>query len=340
MRNYSEARVGRIYSPQLAVNAAVRRTQDSVDVQRDLHTLLVSHLRVSPTFESASASSDGRYLYFTVARVAGLPGGGTVPNETGHATQAYRYDSVEQVVECVSCASSFDAEPQLQAVFAINGMKTASDNGDYVFFDTPAALVPGDVDGEDAPEGLKSERTSEDYSLSSDVYEWRRDGIGGCAHVQGCISLITSGHGGFLNILLGTTGSGSDVFFATKESLLLSDTDTAEDIYDARVDGGFVAPASPVECSGDACSTPFSPPSEVTPSSATFQGAGDIVSAPPQAKPKSASKTKTVCKAKGKKKCKVKPKKKKRVKKKASRAARRAGVNGTRDLRGNGRAGR
>ena len=174
-------------------------------------------------------------------------------------------------------------------------MTIASADGDYVFFDTPAALVPSDVDGEVAPEGLKiqgGEHGSSDYSLSSDVYEWRRDGVDGCAQVQGCLALITSGHGGFLNELLGTTSTGGDVFFATKESLLPSDDDTAEDIYDARIGGGFAEPPRPVECKGDSCSTPFAPPAEVTPSSASFQGAGNLVPevVPATVKKKAASK--------------------------------------------------
>ena len=45
------------------------------------------------------------------------------------------------------------------------------------------------------------------------------------------------------------------------EQLTPSDTDSAGDIYDVRVDGGFPPPPPrPVECEGDACSTPGSAP--------------------------------------------------------------------------------
>lgn len=278
---------------------------------------------------SFATSPDGRYLYFDAGTVAGLPGGGqeleqASASEHGQTTQVYRYDSEEALIQCMSCASSFDPEPRLSALFSEDAAATASADGDYVVFDTPAALVKSDVDGEVAPEGLKAfggEHGSSDYSLSSDVYEWRREGVDGCAHVQGCLALITSGKGGFLNILLGTTSSGNDVFFATKESLAPSDNDTAMDIYNARVDGGFPEQARPVECSGDACSTPFAPPSEVTPSSATFQGAGNLLPPSPQTqgKQKAKAKAKRVCKAKGKKRCKAK------AKKKAARKAERHG---------------
>ena len=74
--------------------------------------------------------------------------------------------------------------------------------------------------------------------MSSDVYEWRKPGIDGCDHVQGCLALITNGRGGFMNIPLGTDASGRDVFFYTNSKLGPNDNDAAGDIYDARIDGG------------------------------------------------------------------------------------------------------
>jgi hypothetical protein len=284
-------------------------------------------LRLTHVFNT---SPDGRYLYFVAATVSGLPAGGQ-QIETPHAdtegqtSQVFRYDSAEELIQCMSCASSFDPEPKLSALFTEGGHnRFASDNGDYVFFDTPAALVAPDVDGEIAPEGLKlygSEHTSPNYSLSSDVYEWRRDGVDDCALLQGCLRLITSGGGGFLNILLGTTSSARDVFFATSESLLPSDNDTASDIYDARIGGGFGKAVGVAPCEGDSCSTPFAPPIDATPSSATFRGVGNkgaVVKA--KAKPK--RKVKRRCKAKGGKRCKTK------AKKRVRRTVKHAGVGG------------
>jgi hypothetical protein len=274
------------------------------------------------------ATPDGRYLYFIAKTVAGLPAGGQELEQPhagrqGQTSQVFRYDDRERVVECMSCASSFDPEPRLSALFTegsgssvlASDKPIASANGDYVFFDTPAALVSGDVDGEIAPEGVKSiggEHGSANYSLSSDVYEWRRDGVDGCLARQGCLALITSGGGGFLNILLGSTASGRDVFFATNESLLPTDKDTAADIYDARVGGGFAQPVQVAPCEGDACSTPFAPPSEITPASASFQGAGNQSGPPAKAKAKTKAKAKAKakprCKARAKRKCRPKAK--------------------------------
>jgi hypothetical protein len=275
-----------------------------------------------------SASPDGRYVYFTAEGVGGLPGGG-LELETPHAGrkgptfQVYRYDLAEDLVQCVSCASAFNQEPRLSALYTQPGgsggvfatvqnlpkSTIASADGNYVFFDTPAALVPSDVDGEIAPEANKfqgGEHPSSSYSLSSDIYEWRRDGVGGCALLQGCLALITTGHGGFINILLGASDSGRDVFFATDESLLARDNDTAGDIYDARIGGGFPEPSEPVQCEGDACSSPPAAPNDATPASFTFQGAGNLLATPLSTPPGPAAtkpKPKVKCRAKAKRRC-------------------------------------
>ena len=264
---------------------------------------------------AARVSGDGRYYYFDSRSVPGVPGGAVVPGEgeefdhgflaAGPTRQAYRYDSVEHTIECVSCASPFSPEPKLLAN-AVSG----SSNGDFVFFQTPAALVPADVDGEVVPEGLSGlglEHPENENSVSGDVYEWRRDGLDGCSHLQGCLALITNGRGGDLNLLLGSAEDGHDVFIYTSSQLVGEDNDTAGDIYDVRIDGGFAEPSRGVECEGDACSTPFSPPTDVTPSTATFRGAGNVAAAQPKGgKPK--AKPKPKCKAKNKKRCKASPK--------------------------------
>ena len=281
-------------------------------------------------------SRDGRYFYFASRVVPGVPGGAVVPGGghefehkligSGLTVQIYRYDSVERVVECVSCASSFAPEPRLGASFsgeAAGGgpagtprLVFASANGEFAFFQTPAALVSADVDGEVIPEGTVGnvEHGEDENSVSGDVYEWRRDGVDGCANLQGCLALITNGRGGYLNELIGTAEEGRDVFIYTSSRLVAQDQDTAGDIYDVRVDGGFPGPAPrPTECEADACSTPLAAPVDSTPASLAFSGAGNVPAAPVS---KPVVKKKTVKK-------KVKAKKKKRkAGKKARRAAR------------------
>ncbi len=289
----------------------------------------------------SQVSPDGRYVYFG-GEVAGVPAGGAPAGKTekleGQNSQAFLYDSAENLVECVSCASPFDPEPAWPAEAALrdseNGHRDTANgtprgmmfsaNGDYAFFDTIAALVPSDVNGEHEFKLEDGEEKENDgYSNSSDVYEWRRVGVGGCTAVQGCISLISSGREGHLVLLLGTTESGGDVFFTSRSQLGPNDDDNSMDIYDARIGGGepLLAPR-PVECEGDACSTPFAAPSDLTPASATFQGAADLGATLPEAKPKPKPKPGE----KAKKKKRAKPKKKgKRAGKKAKKSNDRRG---------------
>jgi hypothetical protein len=248
-------------------------------------------------------SPDGRFFIFTATGVGDMPAGATVKgcgHETDHelvgecpTPQVFRYDSVEHVVECVSCSSSYAEEPKLGSYFGKPGpsggqyeaptgtphLVLASANGDFVFFQTPADLIPSDVDGEVIPEGqggVGLEHASLEESVSSDIYEWRAPGINGCALVQGCLALITNGRGGLENLVLGATPSGSDVFIYTHSQLVIQDNDQAGDIYDVRIDGGEPPPPPPpVDCENSACSTPATPPVDATPGSFTFTGPGN-----------------------------------------------------------------
>ena len=61
---------------------------------------------------------------------------------------------------------------------------------------------------------------------------------------DGAAQLISGTEGGGEAVFLDASASGDDVFFATRERLAPTDTDELVDVYDARVDGGFPAPAS------------------------------------------------------------------------------------------------
>jgi len=316
------------------------------------HELALLGIPLKTEPDVASAFAHPRYTYFACSptqpvceegQVAGLPGGGLfkgqpklenfVPPQV--AGQVYRFDRVEQLVQCISCASSSDPEPGepayldgVQGLPDINGglpeYSAVSGDGDFAFFTTIAALVPQDADLEIPGEGPNEPAggAGEEFinvggraSPSTDVYEWRRDGVDGCARLQGCLALITDGHGGYLNLLLGSAHEGRDVFIYTRSKLSPQDNDTSGDIYDVRVDGGFAGPPPrAVECEGDACSTPPPAPNDATPSSFTFAGAGNLVAplapavAPPgNTKPAPKSK-KCKTRARAKRKCKAKPK--------------------------------
>jgi hypothetical protein len=76
--------------------------------------------------------------------------------------------------------------------------------------------------------------------------------------------------------------SGRNLFFTTADQLLALDGDTQEDVYDARVEGGFPTP-QPVSCEGDGCQgASAAGPSFATAGSAS-QPAGENLPVPVEA---------------------------------------------------------
>jgi hypothetical protein len=127
-----------------------------------------------------------------------------------------------------------------------------SDDG-QVFFSTRAALVPQDVNG------------------VYDVYEY--DGPTGELH------LLSSGRGSEPAMFADASPSGDDVFFATRQALVASDTDGGSlDFYDARAGGGFAEPrAAGPGCAAEACQgAPAPPPSAGPISSSALRGSGNL----------------------------------------------------------------
>jgi hypothetical protein len=163
----------------------------------------------------------------------------TPPYDSGGHSEIFRYDTADASLVCVSCdpdGSSPSSDSQLQAAAVepasdsptteLSHIAGVTEDGKAVFFQTREPLAREDVDG------------------VQDVYEWR----------EGKLSLITSGHSGADNFLYGMTPNGSDVFFATNDTLVPEDRNgSTRKIYDARVNGGFGAAAPQPPCIGDAC---------------------------------------------------------------------------------------
>jgi hypothetical protein len=257
-------------------------------------------------FLTARVSPNGRYLAFMSA--ASPTGYDNVDQKSGkHDEEVYLYDAGAASLSCVSCNPTgarpvgvFDTVESGEGlgllvdrrkVWAESGhehwlagnipgwtaqsINTAlfqsrylSDNG-RLFFNSPDHLVPQASNGKE------------------NVYEYEPAGVGSCESPSGaCVSLISSGSSGKESAFLEATPSGNDVFFLTASQLLPQDTDTAFDVYDARVcttASPCLTPPSPAPpgCSGaDAC-RPASPSQQapVGPSgTATFSGQGNIVS--------------------------------------------------------------
>lgn len=224
-------------------------------------------------------SPDGRHLLFSAIRGGGLLGydQGSCASAIGvGCRELYVYDADTGQLACASCiptgatatVMATDAEwtnaGAANTSFHIN--RAISDDGSRVFFTTGEALVPEDTNGR------------------LDAYEWTAAGTHECpssaadsAFTKGCLSLLSTGEDLADSYFLDASGSGNDVFFATREELVGWDTDGAYDLYDARVGGGFPEPTAPPACSADTCQgNPSEQLALVAPATTVFQGAGNL----------------------------------------------------------------
>lgn len=242
-----------------------------------------------PNRRTSRVTPDGLHLAFTsIEPLTGYDN--TVLRSGQPATEIFVYDAAPGggagVLACVSCNPS-GARPQADKVGDDNDeslnwaagrlpgwpdqfhpSRLLSADGNRLFFDSFDALVTSDSNG------------------SGDVYEWRRaadagacEAVGAQTYVEsagGCLSLISSGRSAEDSEVIDASESGSDVFFATGAGLLSQDPGLV-DVYDARVNGGFPLPAMPpAPCEGEACQGPIAIPTDPTPASSTFHGAGNV----------------------------------------------------------------
>jgi hypothetical protein len=188
----------------------------------------------------ARLSADGTVLIFPSTP------GRTLTADTATADiELYRYDDSDGSLECVSCRRGGVTMSKAKA-----GFKSSSD-GSTVVFSTEEPLAGSDL------------------NESNDVYEWR----------NGKVSLITDGQSkGARAEVGGVSSDGGDVFFSVVQPGLTGfERDGLRNVYDARINGGFVPPRPPVRCAGDSCQGPLqsAPPLE-SPASATFHGRGNV----------------------------------------------------------------
>ena len=143
-------------------------------------------------------------------------------------------------------------------------LRDMSASGDRVFFNAAESLVP------------------QDANHRVDVYEWERDGSGTCTRAKGCLYLLSGGTSADNSYFLDASETGADVFISTRAQLVPQDRNEVFDAYDVRV--GAVEALAPPACTGSGCQgVPGAPPTFATPSSVTFNGAGNF---PPPPAPK------------------------------------------------------
>lgn len=167
---------------------------------------------------SASTTSDGRFVTFT----------------TGSPNRLYRYDvDKAKLIEIASSGVLFIGICNTNQAPRPVQNRLISDDGKRIFFDTIRQLLPGDS------------------NLRIDVYEWFDDGS-----EEGRLSLVSGGSGPRDSGFMGMDRYGESAFFVTADRLVPQDGDDANDIYVARVGGGFPYQQSLPSCDGDTCQGP------------------------------------------------------------------------------------
>ena len=291
----------------------------------------------------ANVTPDGRFLVFA------SHGDLTSDAHSGGSNQIFRYDAESGVLVRVSVGDDgFDDDGNggtgeativPATAYAGNGPArgdpTMSDDGAYVFFQSPRALAPHALN-----DVVSGHYRAGQVQYAQNVYEYHEGRVylisdgrdastsstpcgGTSARVDTPTELFQSSV-----CLLGADITGHDVFFMTADRLVPKDTDTQVDIYDARIcepEHGNPCISEPAPllpaCGGEAChGIPAAAPSLLTPGSASFDGEGNVASSPPV--PAVRPKAKVVT-------CKtgfVKNKKKKCVKRKRKQKAKKSSV--------------
>jgi hypothetical protein len=164
--------------------------------------------------------------------------------------QVYRYDAEKADLTCASCRPD-GAPPTGNAIMGAptpdlsrHLPRAVLDDG-RVIFDTPDPLSSADVNSR------------------RDVYTYDGEQT----------RLVSAGTGSGDSRIADVSSDGRDVFFTTEDQLVPRDTDTLNDVYDARIGGGFPPPDAPhAGCADEGCratgSGPVSSPrqpSEETP---------------------------------------------------------------------------
>jgi NHL repeat len=249
--------------------------------------------RLSPGLRSATISRDGGVVAFmSRSPITGYDNHGctSIWNAAeARCPEVFVYNTHAGRVFCASCAPSgappvaatehWENKPGGHVAVSGNntfGLRWLNGEGTQVYFDSSEPLV------------------SRDTNHRQDVYEWESEGSGGCARVEGCVSLLSGGDSPVDAFFLDASEDGRDVFFTSREQLLPDGGGEFVKLYDARVDGGF--PELEQACTGTGCQgVPPAPPIFATPSSVTFNGIGNF---PPPAVVKSKPKSKLQAKCK------------------------------------------
>jgi hypothetical protein len=266
----------------IATSPAVQGFNEDVEEQDWSSSLNTRTSRVSP---------NGQYLAFTSA--TNLTGYNTEPATTKacgvenveietvyylerltehgkHCAEVYVYDYSAGKLICASCqpdglpSTGNSTVPHGVNLFPPEGWQSNTQQQRYLFsngrlfFDSTAALVSSDANDRE------------------DVYEWEPPGVGSCTGAKACVSIVSGGDSTKESQFMDADAEGNNAFFVTFDRLVASDGDEDQDLYDARIDGGLVAPAAP-PCQGEACRAAAAPAPAIfgAPASQTLNGSGN-----------------------------------------------------------------
>ncbi|HMJ35016.1 MAG TPA: hypothetical protein VK501_13975 [Baekduia sp.] len=171
---------------------------------------------------------------------------------------ALRYDVDAGVATCASCRS--DGRPSTGPARIMFASELVTHGGHHF----PQAVTDDGVVFFDTPDPL----TANDSNSSRDVYSFDGEQP----------TLISAGRGSRDSVFADASADGRDVFFTTADRLVGQDTDSAVDVYDARVGGGLASqnPDPPrAACAGEECGDVGSAPSVPPAASIEFLGSGN-----------------------------------------------------------------
>ncbi len=239
------------------------------------------------------ASDEGRYLVFTSVDEHDLTNEGVSPGKP----QVFQYDAQAGVLARASIGqegyNDNGREPAVGSAIRNRFSNSYGDNATdsptqasassaaangAVFFESPDPLTPQALSDQQVVSG------SGKLVPVPNVYEYR----------AGHVYLLSDGRdvsiveGSPSVSLVGSDATGGDVFFFSSDSLIPGDGNTQQALYDARVEGGFPAPAPSLGCT-EACQGALAgAPAPASPGGSATQTAEvpAVTSAPATAKAK------------------------------------------------------
>jgi hypothetical protein len=236
---------------------------------------------------TGEVTADGAHLTFESMRhLTGYDTSALANVASGeHALEVFVYDAASNTLLCASCdpngappdatidgieLGGTGAGAHLPVSSANTFMRRwMSPDGNIVFFDSSQPLV------------------ARDTNRVQDVYEWEREGTGGCPPATparlngGCTFLLSGGESSDYSYLLDADENASNVFITHRGQLAgAGPPDDKTHVFDVRVDGGFSAPS--LGCAGPGCqAAPPASPAFVPPPTGMLSGLGNYLPAPP-----------------------------------------------------------